>query len=130
MHPFPIPWKHQKTERFYVFGGVEKRCIGNEWVNPLLANALILYLLKTPNENLWFSGVFRGHKMEITDRNGWTNSIFFTINFERVYDQPNICSKSTLMEIVRLSLLLALNSSLSNANKASFVKIKQNFVCV
>ena len=30
MHPFPTPWKHQKTVR--CFQGVEKGCIGNEWV--------------------------------------------------------------------------------------------------
>ena len=34
MHPFSTPWKHQKTERFSdIFRGVEKGCIGNEWVN-------------------------------------------------------------------------------------------------
>ena len=33
MHPFSTPWKHQKTLRFFdVFQGVEKGCIGNEWV--------------------------------------------------------------------------------------------------
>ena len=36
-------------------------------VSPFLANALILYLLKT--ENLWFSGVFSGYKMRILARN-------------------------------------------------------------
>ena len=30
--------------------------------NPLLINVLILYPLKTP-ENQWFSGVFRGYEM-------------------------------------------------------------------
>ena len=34
MHPFSVPWKHQKTLRFSdVFREVEKGCIGNEWVN-------------------------------------------------------------------------------------------------
>ena len=37
--------------------------------NPFLANAPILYLLKTP-ENLWFSGVLRGYKMGTLARNG------------------------------------------------------------
>ena len=38
-------------------------------VNPFLANAPILYPLKTP-ENQSFSGVFRGYKMGILTRNG------------------------------------------------------------
>ena len=38
-------------------------------VNPFLANAPILYPLKTA-ENFWFSGVFRGYKMETLARNG------------------------------------------------------------
>ena len=34
MHPFSTPWKHQKTLRFSdVFNGVQKGCIGKEWVN-------------------------------------------------------------------------------------------------
>ena len=34
MHPFSTPWKHQETLRSSdVFQGVEKECIGNEWVN-------------------------------------------------------------------------------------------------
>ena len=33
MYPFSTPWKHQKTLRFFLcFQGVEKACIGNEWV--------------------------------------------------------------------------------------------------
>ena len=36
MHPFSTPWKHQKTlqfsDVFWCFQGVEKGCIGNEWV--------------------------------------------------------------------------------------------------
>ena len=32
-------------------------------INPCLANVSILYPLKTP-ENLWYSGIFRGYKME------------------------------------------------------------------
>ena len=38
---------------------------------PILANVLILYLLKMP-EILWFSGVFRGYKMGTLARNGLT----------------------------------------------------------
>ena len=37
--------------------------------NPFLANVPILYPLETP-ENLWFSGVFRGYKMETLAKNG------------------------------------------------------------
>ena len=30
---FSTPWKHQKTSKvFWCFQGVEKGCIGNEWV--------------------------------------------------------------------------------------------------
>ena len=36
MHPFPTAWKHLKTSEnrkvFWCFQGVEKGCIGNEWV--------------------------------------------------------------------------------------------------
>ena len=34
-HPFSNPWKHQKTASFL---GVEKGCIGNEWVNYILCD--------------------------------------------------------------------------------------------
>ena len=34
-----------------------------------MANVPILYPLKTP-ENLWFSGVFRGYKIETLAKNG------------------------------------------------------------
>ena len=37
-------------------------------INSFLANVLILYLLKTP-ENLWFSHVFRGYEMGTLARN-------------------------------------------------------------
>ena len=33
MHSFSTPWKHQKTFGFLCLQGVEKGCIGNEWVN-------------------------------------------------------------------------------------------------
>ena len=39
-----------------------------ELLNPFQANVPILYPLKTP-ENLWFSGVFSGVKMETLPRN-------------------------------------------------------------
>ena len=39
------------------------------YVKPFLANAPILYPLKTP-ENIWFSGVFRASKMRTLVRNG------------------------------------------------------------
>ena len=35
MHPFSIPWKHQKTLRFSMFSDGRERCIGNEWVEPM-----------------------------------------------------------------------------------------------
>ena len=67
MHPFSSPWKDQKTLRcFWYFQGVEKGCIGNEWVkkwnlatipnnskvslnaiHPFLANVSVLYPQKT-----------------------------------------------------------------------------------
>ena len=31
MYPFSTPWKHKK-DVFCCFQGVEKRCLGNEWV--------------------------------------------------------------------------------------------------
>ena len=38
MHPISAPWKYQKTVMFfYVFQGVEKGYIGNEWVNTELS---------------------------------------------------------------------------------------------
>ena len=40
----------------------------NVTVNTFLANVSILYPLNTP-ENLWFSGVFRGYKMETLTKN-------------------------------------------------------------
>ena len=43
-------------------------------INRFLANVLILYPLKTP-ENLWFSGVFRGYKMGALARNRLTNVV-------------------------------------------------------
>ena len=48
--------------------------IKNSCFNPFLANVLILYPLKTP-ENQRFSGVFRGYKMKTLAWNGlksWT----------------------------------------------------------
>ena len=39
------------------------------YLNSVLANAPISYVLKTP-ENLWFSGVFRGYRMGTLARNG------------------------------------------------------------
>ena len=41
MHPFSTPWKHQKTLRFYCFQGVEKGCIGNEWVKQATTNSFL-----------------------------------------------------------------------------------------
>ena len=41
----------------------------NFQLKPFLANVLILYPLKTP-ENRWFFGVFRGYKMGTLARNG------------------------------------------------------------
>ena len=32
MHLFSSPWKNQKTLVFWCFSGLEKVCIGNEWV--------------------------------------------------------------------------------------------------
>ena len=32
MHPSSTPWKHKKTLNWF-FQEVEKRCIGNEWVD-------------------------------------------------------------------------------------------------
>ena len=32
MHPMPNLWKHQKTLHGFMFSGVEKECIGSEWV--------------------------------------------------------------------------------------------------
>ena len=46
--------------------------------NPFLANAPILYPLKTP-VNQWFSGVFRGYKIGKLARNG--------LNFHIQYQQ-------------------------------------------
>ena len=40
-------------------------------LKPFLANAPIFYHLKTP-ERFWFSGVFRGYRMEKKTRNGLT----------------------------------------------------------
>ena len=38
-------------------------------VNLFMANVGILYLLET-TENLWFSGIFRGYKIETLTKNG------------------------------------------------------------
>ena len=43
--PLSTPWKHQKTLRFFgYFQGVEKRCIGNEWVKEIVYLRLFIYL--------------------------------------------------------------------------------------
>ena len=66
--------------RFIHFSGVStvdfEQEVINNWVtlflfNTFLANFLILYSLKTP-ENLWFLGVFRGYKTAILARSGIT----------------------------------------------------------
>ena len=47
MHPFSIPWKHQKTENltvFCCFQGIEKGYIENKWVN-----------LNESQQFLWFN---------------------------------------------------------------------------
>ena len=44
--PFFAPLKHQKI-LFLCFQGVEKRCIGNKWVNAFHSTQLFLYPLKT-----------------------------------------------------------------------------------
>ena len=41
----------------------------SETFNSFLANAPILYPLKTP-ENLWLSGIFKGYKMRTLAING------------------------------------------------------------
>ena len=43
MYPFCIPWKHQKTLRIQ---GVEKGCIGNEWVKGVLKYVFSLFYLE------------------------------------------------------------------------------------
>ena len=58
---FYIPWKHQKTFRFLMFSVGSRGNIGKKWVNPISANALFLYPLKT-SENLRFSDVFKGYR--------------------------------------------------------------------
>ena len=40
MHLFSIPWKHHKTVRCPV-QGIEKGCIGNEWVNTSFQTSII-----------------------------------------------------------------------------------------
>ena len=40
-----------------------------EWVKLFLAKLPILYPMKPP-ETLWFSGIFRGYKIETLARNG------------------------------------------------------------
>ena len=43
--PLSTPWKHQKTLWFFgYFQGVEKRCIGNEWVKEIVYLRLFIYL--------------------------------------------------------------------------------------
>ena len=61
--PFLSPLKTENLAVFWCFQGVEKGCIGNEWVNPFLANAPIIYLSKT-SKSLWSSDIFRGFKIE------------------------------------------------------------------
>ena len=64
---YPLKTEENLTV-FWCFQGVEKGCIGNEWVNPFLANAPIIYLSKT-SKSLWSSDIFRGFKIEklVTD---------------------------------------------------------------
>ena len=57
------------TKEFYETFWDEMKTSRMESVNPFLANATLLYPLKTP-ENLSFSGVFRGYKMRTLARNG------------------------------------------------------------
>ena len=43
MHPFPTPWKHQKNRKvFWCFQGVEKGCIGNEWIKLLISPTFLM----------------------------------------------------------------------------------------
>ena len=59
----------QNFHNFLISQLLENRLI--TVVNTFLANAPILYSLKTP-KNFWFSGVFRGYKMGTLARNGLT----------------------------------------------------------
>ena len=54
MHPFSTPWKHQKNLTvFWCFHGVEKWCIGNEWVKTMstIYGGTIFVTIST--ENIW-----------------------------------------------------------------------------
>ena len=53
--------------------------IKNTSLCPFLANVTILYPLKTP-ENLWFSNVFRGYKMETLAKNGQSEAVREQLN--------------------------------------------------
>ena len=60
----------------------------SETFNSFLANAPILYPLKTP-ENLWLSGIFKGYKMGTLAINGKKTSFFViiaTVDFKTVYN--------------------------------------------
>ena len=50
MHPFCTPWKHQKT---VMFSGVEKGCIGNEWVKYYKLTLLLLKARSSVWDNFW-----------------------------------------------------------------------------
>ena len=46
VHPFSTPWKHYyHLTVFWYFQGVEKGCIGNEWVKGMLWDRLQILLL-------------------------------------------------------------------------------------
>ena len=60
--------------------------------NTFLANVLILYPLKIP-DNLWFSGVFRGYKMGTLARNG-LNKIVKTILKRYYWSSVQRCYQS------------------------------------
>ena len=66
-------WKHQKTLMFLV----DVSDLMSELLNPVHTTGLFLYPLKT--ENLWFSGVSRGHRKRPVAWNGLTIRLCFEI---------------------------------------------------
>ena len=62
MHPFSTPWKHQKTlwfsDVFFLWGvGVEKGCIGNEWVNSKIVKLFHSILLSLMGRNTFWKSL-------------------------------------------------------------------------
>ena len=79
-------------------GKVDRKIL--KFLKRSLVNVPILYPLKTP-ENFWFSGVFRGYKMETLARNGFKKLLPKEVETRIIYTGVKLRSQFAIKDLTK-----------------------------